>query len=522
MRSAPELEPPAEFQRIAPRLPERGAEATPSRAAYLGASSGVSARTLVLGLLGLLIFGGLAFWLLPTLLAPSAQVTTPADSVASSAPSPAKESAPPAPSAPAPATAVSAFDDPDLLRARAAAQAARTQYEAQSVQLATAGVQRWAPTPQEQARRHAEAGATAFTAKDFVKSQQAYEAATALTSQLVNEIPQRLAAALATGNQALDASDKQAAAQAFELALAIEPGNARAQRGQERVAQFDAVRSRLEVAARLERLGDVAGARAAWKEALALDADAQVARDALARLDAQAADAEFRRVLGEAIAALESGRLDVAETRLGRARALRGGDPAVQQAATRLAEARKGLRLAALNRDGDAQVQSEDWVAAVASYRAALQLEPNVGFARDGLAQAETRAALASRLQNLIDRPARLSDAAVGAEARQLLATARAVSATGPRLQSQIAAVERVLAQAATPVDVELVSDRQTDVTIYRVGNLGRFATHQAQLKPGRYVAAGSRDGYRDVRKEFEVQAGAGSVRLDIRCEEAL
>ncbi|MGQ0700868.1 MAG: hypothetical protein ACT4PZ_21825 [Panacagrimonas sp.] len=516
MRSEPQVEPPVEFQRIAPTVRSRDAETPASRGASTGATPGVSARTILFGLVALLILGALAFWLLPGLLAPAVNQPTAPASAEPNDPA-AKETLPkPAPAAPL------NFDDPELLRTRAAAQEARTQYEQQSVLLAAAGVERWAPAQQAEARKQAEAGAAAFASKDFAQAQKSFEAATAITSQGVAEIPQRMAAALDAGNQALAASDKPAAKTAFELALVIEPGNTKAQRGLERVDRFDDVRAKLDTASRLEQIGDIAGARAAWNQALALDSDTQSARDALGRLDAQAADAEFRRVLGEAIAALDRGQLDVADSRLGRARALRGGDAAVQQAGARLAEARKSVRLAGLNRDASAQVQAEDWAGAVATYKAAQQVDSSVAFATDGLAQAEPRAALASAMQNLIDRPARLSSAAVAGEARQLLAEARSAAPSGPRLQAHIATLDRLLAQTATPVAVELVSDQKTEVTIYKVGDLGRFATHSARLKPGRYIAVGTRTGFVDVRKEFEVPPGSGTIRLDIRCEEAL
>ncbi|MGQ0501525.1 MAG: hypothetical protein ACT4P0_02775 [Panacagrimonas sp.] len=520
MSPAPPTEPSADIQRIAPRLPPRAAEAKSSRPAPQQIDERVSARTFVLGLAALFLLAGLGFWVLPPALAPSKPAAKPAASAPSVATTPA---APDTPAAePAPPSTLSVMDDPELLRARATAQSARSQFDTQSAQLTAAAVDRWAAERWTQARQQAEAGAAAFTARNFPEARARLESAAALTAQMLAELPQRLDAALAAGNQALAAGDKPAAQAAFELAAALEPGNARARRGLERTAQLDAVLAKLQTAGRLEQAGDLAGARAAWKEALALDADTQAARDALARLDAQAADAEFRRVLGDALGALDRGQLDLAESRIGRARALRAGDPAVAQAATRLADARKTLRLNALSRDAQAQVQAENWSGAIASYQAALKLEPNTGFARDGLAQAEPRAALDGRLQSLVERPERLGDAAVGADAEQVLRQARAVTAAGPRLQGQIATLERALAQAAVPVPVELVSDQQTEVTIYKVGVQGRFATRSTALKPGRYVVVGSRNGYRDVRRELQVAPGAGPVRLDIRCEEAL
>ena len=68
---------------------------------------------------------------------------------------------------------------------------------------------------------------------------------------------------------------------------------------------------------------------------------------------------------------------------------------------------------------------------------------------------------------------------------------------------------------------VRLTSDGATEVTLYRVGDQGRFTDRQLQLLPGRYIAVGARRGYRDVRVEFEVTPGQ-PVTVAIRAEDAL
>lgn len=464
----------------------------------------------------LLLFAALAFWLLPRLfVADPEPVTAAAPTPSASTPSVAE----PAPAAPA---ATPAWDDPALLEARAGAQDAQQQYAEQLAQLRAQGAERWAAAALTSVEARAKAAADAFAAKNFAAAREGYAAAVAATSQLLAEIPQRLARALAAGAQALDAGDKAGAQQQFELALAIDPANAAAQRGLARVASYDALRAKLDSARRLEQSGDIAGARAAWKDALALDPDAQPAKDGLARLDAQAADAEFSRALGDALSALDRGAYDEAERRLARARALRANDPAVQQASARLVEARRGVRLATLEREAAAQLAAENWSGAVASYRAAQQIDSSLDYARDGLAQAEPRAALAQRMQDTIAKPERLASPAVLQEAVRLLEQARAVPNPGPRHREQAANLARVIAAAATPVAVTLRSDGQTEVTVYKVGALGRFATHALELRPGRYTAVGSRVGYRDVREEFEIVAGAQNASVEIRCTEPL
>ena len=67
-----------------------------------------------------------------------------------------------------------------------------------------------------------------------------------------------------------------------------------------------------------------------------------------------------------------------------------------------------------------------------------------------------------------------------------------------------------------------LVSDSLTEVTVYRVGSLGRFARRELELRPGAYTAVGSRDGYRDVRVRFVVEPGTAPSAVTVRCTEAL
>ena len=92
----------------------------------------------------------------------------------------------------------------------------------------------------------------------------------------------------------------------------------------------------------------------------------------------------------------------------------------------------------------------------------------------------------------------------------------------GPRLADQRDELSRLLKRAATPLTVELISDNLTDVSIYKVGKLGAFASTQLSLRPGTYVAVGSRPGYRDVRLEFRVAPEIDMQPVVVRCEEKI
>jgi hypothetical protein len=61
-----------------------------------------------------------------------------------------------------------------------------------------------------------------------------------------------------------------------------------------------------------------------------------------------------------------------------------------------------------------------------------------------------------------------------------------------------------------------------TEVTLQRVGPLGKFERKVLEIRPGRYVAVGSRAGFRDARVEFVVEPGKPAAPVSVRCQEAI
>lgn len=106
--------------------------------------------------------------------------------------------------------------------------------------------------------------------------------------------------------------------------------------------------------------------------------------------------------------------------------------------------------------------------------------------------------------------------------ATQLVVNITRMPDIGPRLSSQRDELSRLLKRAATPLTVRLVSDNVTDVSIYKVGKLGSFAATELSLRPGTYVAVGSRPGFRDVRLEFRVAPEIDMQPVVVRCEERI
>jgi hypothetical protein len=251
-------------------------------------------------------------------------------------------------------------------------------------------------------------------------------------------------------------------------------------------------------------------------------AAAQTAGRAPAPTPPPPGEAEWSRAVSEGLAALERGAYAEAEAAFARAEKARPGTSAVADAIQRVEEGRRVDALALHRSRGEAAEAREDWRGALAEYDAALKLDPQVAFAVSGRARSLPRAELDERLSSYLQRPERLQAEAVAKEAEHVLAQTVERSPAGPRLEEQRSALERLLREARTPVDVHLVSDGQTEVVVLRVGPLGAFKEKSVSLRPGSYVLVGKRPGYRDTRKTLVVSPSRTPPRLDVRCDEAL
>lgn len=140
-------------------------------------------------------------------------------------------------------------------------------------------------------------------------------------------------------------------------------------------------------------------------------------------------------------------------------------------------------------------------------YDGALKLEANLTKAQTGKQRAQRQLRTYQQLEQILSRPERLSDKNVYAETTTYYSTVSSNQNPGPILAKQLNELEKLLQVSATPIKIRLESDNLTDVTVYKVGKMGRFDSKELSIRPGKYVAVGQRDGYRNVRIEFLVTA---------------
>jgi tetratricopeptide (TPR) repeat protein len=290
---------------------------------------------------------------------------------------------------------------------------------------------------------------------------------------------------IAAGKQALQRGQAALARLAYERAGRLRPGAPEVAAGLQAVARLERVLVLHSEGLQAETAGDRQRAVARFDAALALDPGFSPAREARTRVTT-----EQRRLVDAANA-----------------------------------EAARRERLAANERDeriGRDLEASERWSEAVALYQLVLGRDSGQTFAQQGLTRSRERAALDARLQDYIDRPARLGTPDVQHEALRVMDRARALQPATPRLTAQLARLDELIAGFDVDTRVQITSDNSTRVSIPRIGDLGAFANRELLLRPGSYTVIGTREGYRDVRRELKIEPGQRNAALSVQCTERI
>jgi len=429
---------------------------------------------------------------------------------------PAPESGPSANKAPGPLAPAGAED------ATVSFEADRARLDRRLAVLETRGAGVWGGANFAAAKKRAAESAAASDAGSLWLAQQHLEEASRLLGAVERAAPAALAAQLAAGDRALAAGQQELAAQAFDLAARIDSQDQRAAIGQSRARRLSGVLPLLADAQNAQQERQYSRAAQDYAQALTLDPKNAQARTGLAQATAAAGDDGYARAAGEGFAALGAGRLDEARAAFRRARRLRANGAEALEGLRRV-EAASGERgFTAIRARAEGLEAEERWDEALQAYNSVLRQDRSLVFAQEGKARAAAHMQLEDSLQALIDRPDRLSSPQVRNEAVALLQSAQEQPSPGPSLRLQMARLSTMLPEFDKPVHLSLVSDSLTQVAIPGVGVFGSFSSRDVELKPGHYTVIGTRDGYRDVRREITVSPGEESQTVNVSCSEPI
>lgn len=364
----------------------------------------------------------------------------------------------------------------------------------------------WSGGAWEQAVAEEQKGDDFYRRREYTDAQSAYGSAAEMLRQLREEAPEIGRGALEEALRAIESGDQPGALAELEKAgILLGATDPEVQSASRRTARLPEIMQAVAEARASVREGSLEQQRTAWQAVLGIDPERQSARRELSAVNVRIDQQLFNSRMSRGHAALGEGDVESARTAFQAAQKQRPNDPGPVEALAALELEERGQRLAQLQAAAMAGRFAEDWRRAADNYRGMLEIDSNIVAAQRGLAEAEQRARLDDALENTIANARMLNRDDAWQQGKRLLDEAAAIPAPGARLDGQIGRLEQVLAVAATPAPVWLRSDGLTEVTIFHVGRLGSFDSRMLELRPGAYTAVGTRDGYRDVRREFVV-----------------
>jgi len=263
----------------------------------------------------------------------------------------------------------------------------------------------------------------------------------------------------------------------------------------------------------------LAFALADYQEALKLDPVSRTAEKALNRVKEQIAGQQFQKLMSDGLTAYHDGKYQHAGTKLLKAKSFRPDSREVKEALLQVDEAIRLDKIEKLRRNAMAAEQAEDWGQALKSYLTVLKIDPNISFALLGKERSLERIRISKRMSFFLQKPETMESNQQLQNAVLVIEEAEKLQSKGPRLKARLDELKALVVAYRTPVKVVIDSDNLTEIAVYKIGKLGRFTTRELSLRPGKYTVVGSRNGYKDIRRQIIVKPGQKALRITVICK---
>ena len=421
-----------------------------------------------------------------------------------------------------PSTTISPFEEAQRSLQRKNAQDVLAELLQRQEELEAQQVSDWGDSNYSIALEQASIGDEYYRAQDFVLARESYAMGLDGLTELIDSISMVLAQAMIDADKALLEVNSTLAEEKYALAILLDPENEEAKIGLQRAQTLDEVIQLFASADDFFEDGELEKAETQYQQIADLDEYNEQAQEKLLMVAAQILENEFVGIMSIGYAFLEADDPDQAIAEFQRAATLGINEDQALAAITQTENDLANAEINALQELINEAEAAERWQEAVAEYENVLLIDENLIFAINGRDNASKRAQLDRLLVDAVENPERFSADDVFQQTLDVYYTGRAIDQPGFRLKNQLNMLEALLESSQVEIDINLVSDSLTDVTLLRIGTMGTFEQRSISLKPGRYVAVGKRIGYREVREEFTVGFGQTPDSVVVQCEERI
>ncbi len=304
----------------------------------------------------------------------------------------------------------------------------------------------------------------------------------------------------------------------FQLVLAMEPPNARGNDGAALASVLPEIQLEMTDAINCRSRQDLNCALRHTQQALSLNVGFIPARALNDALSTELVQQRYQAKMSQGFLALEQQRWDSARKAFGEAQSILPEQSNTALAFAQTDAAQEQIEVTQLLDKARALESQEEWDRAQKIYEKLLRRDASLVEPTVRLIVVRARAKIAAQYRRYLADPMLLTRSRDAVQAEQLLQDTAALALKSPLLADQHKLLSKHLSIMKTPKQIAFTSNGQTEVTVFKVAKLGRFNETTLTLKPGKYIASGNRQGYRDVRVEFVVRGDSAVPLVSIAC----
>lgn len=413
------------------------------------------------------------------------------------------------------------FEESERQRARKKAQTQLAEFVSLQIRLEDKmNVSVWGQAKYDSVLEQANQADQRFLEESYDQALKNYEVATVKLQELILEGEGLYALSIDEGLSALSIRDEVKAKYAFNQAIAIMPADPIATKGLSRAKLIPEILDLILQSERAELQGDIESAHAQLESILDLDPLSIDIEERAKVLENEVSIKKLKDKLSSAFIALDDKNYTTAEELF---QTILKENPQNMEARAGIQQTLQNKTLARIQTLKMNALEKEnigDWKGALLDYETALEIDTSLTFAREGKFKLQAFISTTKQIESFIADPDALSNDDEFSMAKELISNASVLTGQSQYFDKRFLKFEKILAKAATPISLILLSDNATDVRINKIGPFGSFTRNVISLRPGRYTVVGSRDGCRDVRKTIVVSKDMDPVT--IACNERI
>lgn len=389
-------------------------------------------------------------------------------------------------------------------------------------QLEKIDIDSWDKTLAETIKNQEKTAVDTFGTGQYAKAKQAIDTLTQTAEKTLTDSEAAFKKAMQEAQKAYDNYDYQTARLAIDNALIHKADSADAQAlGQkiENIPQIVELNEAIRVA---KNENNPNKELSLIEDLLKIEPDREEMKQRAQVLRTQLAESRFNQAISQAYQAIEQQQVEKARQALSQAEKIYPSRPENKEVKVALVQLESQLRFNQHIAAADKAQKADNWEAAKQELSAALKERPANKDLIDRLNQAKRIVEIGQNIQGLLQNPYRLSNPAVKATADINVIQAESFGAQSPSLAKAAQQLKSTINAVNTPVNVNVISDGKTFVSVRGVGKVGETTGKTIQLKPGTYSFEGKREGYRSKLIEVQIPLNRSDYQVTVIADERI